>query len=441
MRLGAHLSIGKGLVRAINDAKEIGANCLQIFSSPPRNWKKPRFREKEIKEFLRRSREEDIFPIFVHGKYLINISSANAKIREKSMKSLIDDLVFAGKIKASGVIFHPRIKNFNFLIKTIKQVLSKTPKNTFLILENSANLGIKDVAKIFNRTKRKRLKFCFDLAHAFQSGYDLRKSEVMEKIFKFIRKEIGTENLALIHANDSKTESGSHHDLHENIGKGKIGKEPFFLFLNHPVSSKIPFIIETPGFREKGLKADKENLNILKKLVGTKLNRLFFEQKTIEIAKKLLGKYLILNKKGKIKIVKILETEAYVGPHDKASHAFLGKTKRNKMMWGPPGSIYIYLIYGIWHCLNIVTEKEGFPAAVLIRRVKPIFGIKEKISGPGKLCKVLGITKRYNGLNIAMSDEIYIKDIGEKPKRIYSAPRIGVEYAGEWARKKLRFYI
>jgi len=441
MKFGAHLSIADGLLKTVKSTREIGANCLQIFSSPPRNWKSPKFTKKEIKEFREGMEKENIFPLFIHAKYLVNPGSENREIRKKSIKSLIEDLNLAKSLGAKGVIFHPRIKNFKIFTKAICQILEKTPDSVFLILENSAQSKIEEIERIIKKIKDKRLGFCLDLAHAFEAGYDLRRSQEIEKIFKIIKTKIGFKRWFLIHANDSKTDLGSFYDLHADIGKGKIGKIPFFIFLNHPISEKLPFIIETPGFREEGLRADKRNLKALQKLAGKRLDRSFFERKTSQVAKELLGKYLILKRGQKMQIAKILETEAYVGPKDKASHAFSGKTKRNEIMWDSPGKLYVFLIYGMHHCLNVVTEREGFPAAVLIRRAEPVFGIEDKMDGPAKICKAFKITKKYNGIDITKSDEIFIKDIGERPKKIISAPRIGVDYAREWAKKKLRFYI
>ena len=180
---------------------------------------------------------------------------------------------------------------------------------------------------------------------------------------------------------------------------------------------------------------------MLKKLVGEKLDRKFFTQPTLEVAKNILGKYLIVNREGKFQIGQIVETEAYIGKEDKASHASCGKTERNKIMWEKGGKLYVYLIYGMYHCLNIVTERRGFPAAILIRAIKPIFGILGKTDGPGKLCRELGITTKDTGVDITKSEEIYIKDIGQRPERILATPRIGVDYAGEWAKKKWRFVL
>ena len=441
MKLGAHLSIAGGIFQAVESAKEIGANTLQIFSSPPRNWKKPKAERLEIEKFRNLVERYNISPVFIHAKYLVNLGSDNRDIQEKSIKSLIADLSLAYKIGALGVIFHPHSKNLQPLIENIKRVLQTTPPSTYLILENSAQERLETIGEIIKTVKSPRLKFCLDLAHAFQAGYNLATPKGLKELLAMVKEEIGYRNLLLIHANDSKTDLGSKIDRHENIGEGKLGPVPFFVFLNHPATSSLPFIIETPGFREKGLVADKKNLKRLKTLVGRRLGRDFFLNSTLEVAKNLLGKYLVVKRGGKFQVGEIIETEAYVGKEDKASHASRGKTERNKIMWEEGGKLYVYLIYGVHFCLNVVTEKKGYPSAVLIRGLKPIFGIQEKVDGPGKICRSLGITKKDNGLDITKSGEIYIKDVGIKPKKIISTSRIGIDYAGEWKDKKWRFLI
>jgi DNA-3-methyladenine glycosylase len=130
----------------------------------------------------------------------------------------------------------------------------------------------------------------------------------------------------------------------------------------------------------------------------------------------------------------ITETEAYHGPHDLASHASRGKTPRTTIMFGPAGHAYIYLIYGMYYCLNVVTEEENYPAAVLIRAV-------EGISGPGRLTRHFKITKAQHGIDMATSNTLYIEDRGITipPPRILRTPRIGIDYAGAYKDKKWRF--
>jgi len=438
-KLGAHLSIAGNILNALHDAQKIQANTLQIFSGPPRNWQGPKATKQETKTFRQMAQEKKISPVFVHAKYLINIANSRKTIREKSIISLIEDLKFCQKIGAYGVIFHPHPHDLPLLFQSLRRVLAATPPSSFLILENSAQTKLEEIGQIIRALGSKRIKFCLDLAHAFQAGYDLTTSQGLEKIFTLLESKIGYDRWVAVHANDSQTHCGSRYDRHEDIARGKLGTIPFFVFLNHPFAATLPFIIETPAIKTEGLPGDIKNLNTLKKLVGRKLGKNFYQQPTVKVAQDLLGKYLIVKRKNSFKIGKIVETEAYVGPDDQASHAFKGKTPRTKIMFGPAGRLYVYLIWGMYHCLNIVTEKKGYPAAVLLRAVEPVFGIQNKTDGPGKLCREFGFTRQDNGLDITSSSQVYLKDIGEKPLKIKATPRIGVDYAGKWAKKKWRF--
>lgn len=136
----------------------------------------------------------------------------------------------------------------------------------------------------------------------------------------------------------------------------------------------------------------------------------------------------------------IVEVEAYDGFSDKASHAHKGKTKRNKPMFGPAGAWYIYLVYGMHWMLNIVTGKKEYPAAVLIRAV---MDGKRRINGPARVTALYGIDDGYNTMNAARRTGLWIEDRGVRvPKRVIrQGPRIGVEYAGAWAKKPFRFYL
>ncbi len=166
-----------------------------------------------------------------------------------------------------------------------------------------------------------------------------------------------------------------------------------------------------------------------------RLKKEFFNRKTLVVARELLGKYLVRCVGGKIIKVKITETEAYCGPNDLASHASRGLTPRTKIMFGPAGFTYVYLIYGMYNCLNIVTEKEGYPAAVLIRGI-------ENISGPGKVCRELKIDRSLNNVDIVTSREIWIEK-GEvvKSSQTKKGKRVGVDYAGVYKNKLWRFYL
>lgn len=172
-----------------------------------------------------------------------------------------------------------------------------------------------------------------------------------------------------------------------------------------------------------------------------KLPRAFYDRDTILVAKELLGKYLVHISNNVKRVGKIVEVEAYLGPHDLAAHSAKGLTPRTKVMFGPPGHSYVYLIYGMYFCMNVVTEREGHAAAVLIRALEPVENIEGKTKGPGLLCNAMGIDKRLHGHDME-SDDFYIAE-GEESERftIVKRPRVGVDYAKHWARRLLRFYI
>jgi len=172
----------------------------------------------------------------------------------------------------------------------------------------------------------------------------------------------------------------------------------------------------------------------------------FLNQDTLLIARQLLGKFLVRKIGRQIIVGQIIETEAYCGRHDLASHASRGRTPRTELMFGQPGHWYVYLIYGMYFCLNIVTEKKDYPAAVLIRAVKPVSGIKSEVKtdGPGKLCRAMRIDKALNGtLAFGPNARLWIEDRGVKirPNQIKKSPRVGVDYAGKYKDKLWRFTL
>ena len=170
------------------------------------------------------------------------------------------------------------------------------------------------------------------------------------------------------------------------------------------------------------------------------LSRSFYARDTETVAKELLGKFLVHRNGGRVRIGRIVEAEAYLGPHDAASHSSRGVTPRNRVMFGPPGHAYVYLIYGIHHCMNVVTEQEGHGAAVLLRALEPVAGIDGRTSGPGLLCREMGIDRRLNGCDLC-GEALSITEGDGRPFAAVRRPRIGVAYAGIWAKRRLRFYI
>jgi DNA-3-methyladenine glycosylase len=182
-------------------------------------------------------------------------------------------------------------------------------------------------------------------------------------------------------------------------------------------------------------------------------DRDFYAGDTVQVARALLGKKLVRRINGLDLTGMIVETEAYCGEEDSACHAHRGKTPRNAVMYGKPGHAYIYFTYGMHYMLNLVTEAEGKPCAVLIRAVLPGDGIREMESrrkrqgaqltnGPAKLCQALGIDKSLNGWDLTCRKELWVEDYRIVPKKsILATPRIGIDYANKEDRDALWRFI
>ncbi len=179
-----------------------------------------------------------------------------------------------------------------------------------------------------------------------------------------------------------------------------------------------------------------------------KLPRSFYQRPTLEVARDLIGKRLVRvlptrDQRPETRDLRsgiIVETEAYIGAEDLACHAARGRTARTEVMFQAGGVAYIYLIYGVYNCLNLVTEGEGFPAAVLIRALEPEPPLEGGTNGPGKLCRALAIVRSLNGDPLD-GDVLFVEDSGEAAPPVAISARIGVDYAGEWSQRPWRFYI
>ncbi|MCL5004018.1 MAG: DNA-3-methyladenine glycosylase [Patescibacteria group bacterium] len=205
-----------------------------------------------------------------------------------------------------------------------------------------------------------------------------------------------------------------------------------------------------------------------------KLKRDFFARPTLKVARELLGKFLVVRNRSSVAghrfpvlAGRIVETEAYIGPFDKACHAYWRKRQSCEVLWGPPGRLYVYLTYGLHWLINFVTEKDNYPSAVLVRALEPVAGedqmwknrrgvnkpyssetstINYQLSisnGPAKLTKALGIDGSFNGEDLIDSKRIWVEDRGSmvSPNRVVKSKRVGVDYAGEYKDKLWRFYI
>jgi DNA-3-methyladenine glycosylase len=178
---------------------------------------------------------------------------------------------------------------------------------------------------------------------------------------------------------------------------------------------------------------------------STPLPRSFYARATVDVARDLLGKLLV--RTGEVdRAARVVEVEAYLGERDAASHARRGPTPRAAIMFGPAGVLYVYLVYGMHHCMNVVTETDGVAGAVLIRAAEPVAGWGDRsgdrlLAGPGKVCAGLGITRAQNGTSLVGGGEVFLCDDGAPAPTFKTSARIGVDYAGIWARRRLRFYV
>ena len=282
MKIGAHLSIEGGYYKALERIEAMGGTCLQIFSASPRGWNRASINDESKRLFLDTKKGLGIHDVFFHASYLINLAD-DGRIGEESKKSLIAELNVASQLGIVGSIVHigsfkgnlPAVwdvsqdKKYSVLINNINGILTATPQDTFLIIENAGNKkigqNIDEIASIIRDVDNERLKVCLDTCHLFSAGYELSTQKKMDIFFDEFDTKIGLKKLVVFHINDSKDPFNSGRDRHENIGQGTLSLDPFKLLLNDKRTKNLPFIIETPGFDGNG--PDKKNIDILKSLI------------------------------------------------------------------------------------------------------------------------------------------------------------------------------
>lgn len=280
MLFGAHVSIAKDLVEAPRRAYEIGCEVFQFFSRSPKGGKAPELSENLVRQFKKNCQKYSLKEYYIHAPYFINLGSKNNRIFYGSIKALRDDLERGSKLSAKFVMTHlgsakdlGQKRALNQIAKGIGKIFDGYRGKTQFLIEMSAGSGeiigdsfeeLKSIIGKIDLRHRKKIGICFDTAHAFESGYDLRTPDAVKETFNLFDEIIGLKWLKLIHANDSKSDLGSHIDRHEHIGRGRIGLEGFRAIIHKPRLSHLNMIIETPHFGKENW--DKTNLNTLKKL-------------------------------------------------------------------------------------------------------------------------------------------------------------------------------
>ncbi len=277
MRIGAHVSSGGGVDKAIDRAVALGAETIQIFSGAPQAWRRKNYTAAEVEAYKAKAEEHDVGPAFIHGLYLVNLASQNPDLIAKSYEALVLEMHAASLIGAKGVIFHlGSHKGAGYdacvdqVIEQSRRILDATPPDTWLILENSAGMGgaigskFAELGKIARDLGGDRVKVCLDTCHTFAAGYEMATRKGLDATMAEFDKEIGLEKLVAVHANDSKQPLGAGMDRHANIGEGHIGRDGFLNIMSHPAFAEVPFLLEVPGFDDSG--PDAQNVAILKEL-------------------------------------------------------------------------------------------------------------------------------------------------------------------------------
>ncbi|OQY68732.1 hypothetical protein B6D29_00545 [Microgenomates bacterium UTCPR1] len=284
VRIGAHQSIAGGYEQSLKRIANIGGNCLQIFSSSPKGWSFSVPNKSSIDIFVKEKNKLNIDPIYFHATYLINLADGG-RIGNLSKQSLISEMNLSPKLGIRGSIIHlgsfktvkaPLFQDHNMkdkykvLIKNIKEVLIKTPKESLFIIENAGNRKIgqtlEELSLIFESIDDERARLCLDTCHLFSNGYKFKNDNELNDFINKLKKLKLLEKLEVWHLNDSRDPFDSGRDRHANIGEGTVPFSEFKTLINHPLTKKYPFILEVPGFDGKG--PDKENIDILKSCVN-----------------------------------------------------------------------------------------------------------------------------------------------------------------------------
>ena len=284
MRIGAHVSTAGGLPNGIERAQKLGAEAIQIFGAAPQSWRRRVYTPEEGQVFRAAAQAADVWPVFIHGVYLVNLGTSIPENLGKSVEALVADMRLSSLIGCKGVVFHVgshRGAGFDAtlgqVVASVARVLDETPDDTWLILENSAGMGdsigsrFSELAAIMKELGSPRLKVCLDTQHAFACGYQVATPDGLAATLDEFEREVGLANLVAVHANDSKCPLGGGVDRHENIGEGHIGREGFRVILAHPAFRDLPFLLEVPGFPvgdKKPEGPDKENVDRLKAIAA-----------------------------------------------------------------------------------------------------------------------------------------------------------------------------
>jgi deoxyribonuclease-4 len=286
MLIGAHVSTGGGLPKAIERAEERRCDSIQIFNQSPRMWRPTRYSDDDFAAFREEMKESRVEVVAIHMIYLINPAAKDKEMRRKSLDSLTHALRVGDGIGALGVVVHPgalkddtRTNARKRAIALIKEALARSERCP-IIYENTAGspqllgLDFDETAELIDKTGGpKRLGLCIDSCHLHATGYDVRTPEGVKDLADEIDDKIGLKQLKLLHVNDSRDPRGSNRDRHAPIGKGEIGRKGFRAFLSEPRFQDVPAVLEGPGI--DGGATDLKDVQLTRRLwrEGTRARR------------------------------------------------------------------------------------------------------------------------------------------------------------------------
>ena len=270
-RIGAHLPLSRGLIRAADRASAIGANAIQVFADNPTAWKRRAEPPAELDAFRDRLRELDVAPLAIHASYLVNLAGGDPDFYERSIRVLVSDLRTAPGFGARFVNVHTGSHRDTSVEEGLRRVaegaarvlgeVDDRPDAPMLVLENSAGGGwtvgvsVEEIARIADAIGAlgvgpDRLGFCLDTAHAWGAGIRIDDPDGVDAFLAEFDRLVGLERLVLVHLNDSRSQAGSRQDRHEHVGAGRIGGDGLGHLLRHPRLGHAAFIVETPGMDE-----------------------------------------------------------------------------------------------------------------------------------------------------------------------------------------------
>ena len=281
--IGAHVSIGGGVENAPANGAAIGCVCVQIFAKSSRRWSAPPLTNESAVAFKQACKDASIGPVIGHTGYLINLAAHDKAIHAKSFKSFQDELDRSLRLGLPGLVVHPGTHGgvgekigLRQVATDLNKLIKCTPdSNVRILLETTAGQGsslgyrFQQIAEIMSRVKDKsRVGVCFDTAHVFAAGYDIRTEDACGRVLEEFDQVIGLKRLVAFHFNDSKSDFASRVDRHENIGLGKIGDAPFRFILRDDRFKDLPKILETPKGKKSETEWDMINLRRLRRLAS-----------------------------------------------------------------------------------------------------------------------------------------------------------------------------